>query len=147
MARGGSISTGNRGGPAYKVEVRIEGLERTSDEFKQARKQVNSRLRDAWVRVGERTVLPDVKAGMPDRWSSTLYVKRDRAGVFIGARLRGSMNRALGWWDFGGKRPNDHSRRVGPRVIVEALGRRSRDIEHEGLVEVMRAFDGLEHVP
>jgi hypothetical protein len=120
--RGGKLSASTgRGGQAFQVDVRIMGATKTSDEFKQIRRSINARLREAMVTAGERSVLPSIKSGLPAKWGETLFVKRDRGGVFIGSRLRGSMNRALGWFDFGGRRPNDTARRDGPHVIVRRL--------------------------
>jgi hypothetical protein len=97
MARGSRISagTGRHGGEDFNVRIVVEGAEKTSDEFKQIRRTINGRLREAMVRAGERSVLPAIKGDLPAKWGDTLFVKRDRGGVFIGSRLRGSMNRLL----------------------------------------------------
>jgi hypothetical protein len=88
MARGSRISagTGRSGGEDFNVRIVIEGAEKTSDEFKQIRRTINGRLREAMVRAGERSVLPAIKGDLPATgWGDTLFVKRDRTGVFIGS--------------------------------------------------------------
>jgi hypothetical protein len=144
--RGSRISagTGRSGGEDFNVRIVIEGAEKTSDEFKQIRRTINGRLREAMVRAGERSVLPAIKGDLPATWGDTLFVKRDRGGVFIGSRLRGSMNRALGWWDFGGRRPNDSARREGPHAIVRGLQGERPAIDRAIRDELDRAFSEFE---
>lgn len=147
MARS-SLSVGNvdkTTGPAFTIRARIEGVERTSKEFKQARRDFNIAMRQVIVTAGERAVLPAIKAKFGSRkFGASLYVKRDRTTVFIGSRLRGSLNRALGWFDFGGKRPRDTKRRKGRYVIVTELGRRRELIDAAILSSVLETFKPLE---
>lgn len=149
--RGGRLSTGTSGGPRIGVAIRIEGLEKTSQEFKEARRGVNARLRSVMQRAGEQTALPRIRAkftgGASGRWAGSLFVKKDRQSVFIGSKLRGSMNRAVGWIDFGGKRPLDSSPRRGPKVIVNTLADLRTEIDAQALLEVMREFDPLDRTP
>lgn len=153
MARGGALGTYGSGGQAatFQLAVRIEGLEKTSSEFKEARRQVNVKLRDIMVRVGEREALPYLVSAMSaqigGRWPGTLYVKKDRLGVMIASRARGGLNRALGWLDFGGRRPKDTRYRSGPHTMVTALDKRRRSIDDRILKELMQVFDPLEHSP
>jgi hypothetical protein len=145
--RGGSISASDEGRAraAYTVRARIEGVEKTSDEFKQARREFNAAMRDVMVEAGEKAVLPEIRAQFPSRrWGATLYVKRDRTTVFIGSKLRGKLNRALGWLDFGGRRPRDRRRRKGPHVIVTVLGHRREYIDDAVLAGLLRTFSPLE---
>lgn len=144
--RGGRISTGTGrgGGEAFQVQVRVDGAQKASDEFKQISRTINGRLREAMVKAGETSVLPAIKGGLPATWAETLFVKRDRSGVFIGSRLRGSMNRALGWFDFGGRRPNDTERRRGPHVIVNELQGKRPEIDRAIRHELERAFSDFE---
>lgn len=147
---GGSLKAGTRdkSGPAIAVHARIEGAEKTSKEFRDARRQFNAAMRDVIEEAGERAVLPAIKANFPSRrFADTLYVKRDRIGVFIGSRERGSLNRAVGWLDFGGKRPRDSVRRRGPYVIVRELDRRREYIDTAILVALMKTFHPLETTP
>jgi hypothetical protein len=129
----------------------VEGVDRTSAEFKQARREFNNRIRDVMVTVGNQTVLPDMRREMTgeigERWADSLFVQRERSGVFIGSRQRGKMNRALGWLDFGGRRPMDSQIRRGPHVMVRALARHQDSIDDAVLHGLMRAFDPLDHTP
>jgi hypothetical protein len=54
------------------------------------------------------------------------------------------MNRALGWWDFGGRRPNDSDRREGPHAIVRALQGERPAIDRAIRAELDRAFSEFE---
>jgi hypothetical protein len=71
------------GGFGISVHVRVEGLERTDAEFKRISRDINGRMRDVMVRVGERQALPQIKARFP-----TLSESTDRglaAGAMAGA--------------------------------------------------------------
>jgi hypothetical protein len=130
------------------VHARIEGLEKTSKEFREARRDFNKAMRNAIVKAGESAVLPAVKARFPSRrFAQSLFIKRDRTTVFIGSRLRGTLNRAVGWLDFGGRRERDTVRRVGPHAIVEGLRQRRPLIDEAVLREVTATFSPLEHRP
>lgn len=125
-AKGGSIRSGvASGSPVANIRITVRGADRASDGFKQVRRRANTALRDAQQQVGERQVLPLVRARfasrLSSRWASTLYVKRDRLNVYLGSRLRGGENRGLGWLDFGGRRPRDHAARNGPHIITGTL--------------------------
>jgi hypothetical protein len=169
MARGGRISagTGRSGGEDFNVRIVVEGAEKTSDEFKQIRRTINGRLREAMVRAGERSVLPTIKRNFsqrqgygasvtgvqtgyvghglpPGRMADSLFVKRDRTGVFIGSDLTGRLNRTLGWIDFGGRRPNDSARREGPHAIVRSLQGERPAIDRAIRAELDRAFSEFE---
>lgn len=148
--RGGSLSTSGGGGPAYTVRARIEGLEKTSAAFRAARRRFNAALRTVLQQAGEKTVLPAIKsrfARLTGRFAGSLYVKRDRTTVFIGSRMRGGENRALGWIDFGGRHPRHKGRRTGPYVIVTELRRRRAMIDEAILAGLTKTFDPLEHRP
>ena len=140
---GGSLKTGtrDRSGPSFTVRARVEGVEKTSKAFRDARRKFNAAMRDVIVTAGEKVVLPAIKSRFPSRrFGASLYVKRDRTTVFIGSRMRGALNRTVGWLDFGGARPRDHRRRNGPHVIVEELDRRREYIDEAILFELMRTF-------
>lgn len=150
MAKGGSLSTGSldRTGPGIAVHARIEGAEKTSKEFREARRQFNAAMRAVIVEAGERAVLPAIKAKFPSRgFGESLYVKRDRTTVLIASRKRGSLNRTVGWLDFGGRRPRDSVRRRGRYTIVRELDRRREYIDQAILVALMKTFHPLETSP
>lgn len=148
MASGGRISTGTRSSRGIRVDIRIEGVERTSQEFKEARRSFSSAIRDVMDRVGTREVLPDLKSEMArtlgERWAGTMGIQRERSGVFVKSSARGPLNRALGWLDFGGKRPLDSARRTGPYVIVKTLDRKRDRIDDAVLAELLKTFRPLE---
>lgn len=148
---GGRLGVSDRaGGPAITVQARIEGVARTSAEFRAARRQFNSSMRDVIHAAGKTVVLPRIKTTFTrdtGRMARSLYVKRDRTTVYIGSRLRGRENRAVGWIDFGGKRTRDRYRRTGPTVIVDTLHSRRRVIDEAILRGLMKTFDPLEHTP
>ena len=144
MARsGGRISARGGGSRGINMAIRVEGVERTSEEFKRARRGFNQDIRRVMVRVGEREVLPLIGSQLPDRWSRDLFVQKERSGVFIGSRLRGKMNRTLGWFDFGGRRPMDSGRRFGPHVIVKTLDRKRERIDDAVLNALLDTFHPL----
>lgn len=132
------IQAGARGGRSISVGIEIEGLDKTSDEFKKARRDFNAKIRDVMQHVGQQEILPLMTPGLPG-WAK-MYVLRERSGVFFGSRLRGDMNRALGWMDFGGKRPMDSQRRTGPKVIVKTLDRKRARIDEATLEALLDAF-------
>lgn len=149
---GGNISVSGVGnaGPPITVRARIEGLEKTSAEFKAARRRFNASLRTVLQVAGERTALPAIKAKfkrLTGRFADSLYVKRDRTTVFIGSRMRGGENRALGHIDFGGKHPRHKRRRKGPYVIVTELHKRQPMINEAILAGLLKTFDPIEHRP
>jgi hypothetical protein len=141
-ARGGKIGAGAGGRGSIDVNIRVEGVAKTSQEFKDARRGFNRQIRDVMVKVGTREILPLVESQLPS-WAR-MYVLRERSGVFIGSRQRGPMNRALGWWDFGGRRPMDSARRTGPHVIVKALDRRRDHIDRAVLDALLDEFKPLD---
>lgn len=136
-------------GQRINVAFHVEGVDKTSDQFKEVRRDINRRMRDVMQRVGEREVLPTIVGAFPRRqgvMAGSLRVERERSGVFIGSRLRGDKNRALGWIDFGGQRPRDSQRRVGPKVIVRTLDSKRRLIDDRVMAGVIAEFrqEGLD---
>jgi hypothetical protein len=145
MARGGRIATGTNSRRSIDVRITVEGVDKTSDEFRQARRDFNSAIRGVMVRVGQREVLPEIEQRMGAYAGfARPYVQRERSGVFIGSKARGAENRAVGWLDFGGKRPLDTKRREGPYAIVKTLDRKRDRIDDEVLRELLETFHPLE---
>lgn len=136
--KGGKIGAGARGGRGLTVSAVIEGDDLTIEQLRRARRDFNGQIRDIMVRVGTSEILPAMTPGLPG-WAK-MYVLRERSGVFFGSRTRGPMNRALGWLDFGGKRPMDSQRRTGPKVIVKTLDRKRARIDEATLEALMDAF-------
>lgn len=132
---GGRLNVqGSRGRPLFAVNVQVDGVRKTDKAFKDVRRDVNKVMRDAQEQVGKRSVLPTVQARMrtvAGDWADTLYIKRDRVDVFIGSRLKGAENRAIGWLDFGGQRDRDHTRRAGPHVLARTLEQKQPEIRDQ----------------
>lgn len=152
---GGSISTqGTTPGRLISVDVKIVGVDKTTAQFKAIRKDINAHIRDVMARVGELELLPTMRADFPQLTTPTkrsqvgmmaasLYVQRERSGVFIGSRLRGPKNRAMGWIDFGGQRPRDSFKRRGPHVMVKTLDSKRALIDSRVLQELEREFRAI----
>lgn len=150
---GGRVSVGGgRGDLLLNVRFKIEGVERTSDEFKRIRRDINGRVRDTMVRVGERDLLPPIRREFPrlrattsrgltaGKMGDSLAIQRERSGVFVYSRLRTAENRALGWIDFGGRRRRDTVTRRGPKVILTNVDARRDLIDKRVLEAVMDEF-------
>jgi hypothetical protein len=75
--------------------------------------------------------------------AASLKTYRERSGVFIGSRLRGPKNRALGWIDFGGKRPRDTSTSRGTKVILRTIDSKRALIDTRVLQELEREFRAI----
>lgn len=149
--RGGRVAQGSSTGPAIRLQIKVSGADKTSDEFRRIRGQINTSLRDAMERVGQRVVVPVIKSSLPRKdpsdqrglppgaMAASITVKRDRLDVVIKSTLPKAQDRALGWIDFGGKRQNDTKVRVGPHVIVGTLNAKSDAIE-EGIYHELRTM-------
>lgn len=145
---------GSSRGQMIAVNFKVTGIEKTSAEFKAIRRDINGRMRDLMVRVGEHELLPIIRAGFPrlatpqpnvqaGMMAGSLKIVRERSGVFVGSTLRGPMNRAMGWVDFGGKRPNDTTYRVGPKVLVRSIDAKRALIDTRVLEELDREFHAI----
>lgn len=152
-SRGGRIAqSGTTAGPIVRLQIHVDGINRTTDEFKRIRRDINTALRDSMQRVGEATVVPAIKSAIPVKdpsitrglpsgaMAASIAVKRDRLDVVIQSKLPKRLDRALGWVDFGGKRPKDAKTRVGPHVIVSTLDAKAHDIDDAVFAEVSRQF-------
>jgi hypothetical protein len=138
-------SGGTTRGRHIDVRIVVEGDELTKQELREARREFNGAIRGVMVRVGQREVLPEVERRMGAYADfARPYVQRERSGVFIGSRQRGALNRAVGWLDFGGKRPQDSQRREGPYAIVQTLDRKRDRIDDAVLTELLETFRPLE---
>lgn len=144
-AKGGRLSLGGSG-ERIGVQFKITGAEKTSAEFAAIRKDINRRMRDTMVRVGESVLLPDIVGKMPARWGDTLRIERQRDGVFVGSTLTNrsghQLNRALGWWDFGGRRRRDTSSREGPHIIVREVNSHVSLIDEAIRAGIVKEFRG-----
>lgn len=156
-----------RGGASLKVGFTIDARKGT-EEFRDARRSFNRRLRVALVRAGERAVLPAARAFAPSFVAPTLYVRaRGSNMAIITTRLRGKMARVAGLLHWGGvvsapirpKRakalawPGGSSpvaevtapRRYAPKLYLSrAVEQRRSAINRIVEEEIMRAFEGFE---
>lgn len=134
-------ATAGRAGMDIQLHITVEGVGRTDADFKGIRRDVNGRMREVMQRVGQGKALPAARSAFPSRkFAGTLYVQRERSGVFIGSRARGTLNRAVGWLDFGGRRPHDSDARVGPYTLVRTLDRLRPEIDAAILRELEHEF-------
>lgn len=82
--------------------------EKASLQFKEARKELNKRMRDALVAAGETYALPAARAasakykvdGVPV--AGTLVIRGTSRGAYLTTRLRGMFARAVGLLEHGG---------------------------------------------
>jgi hypothetical protein len=82
--------------------------EKASFQFKEARREINRRMRDALKEAGEEVALPAARVGA-SRFSvggtpvaGTLVVRSTSRGAYITTRLRGRLARAVGLLEYGG---------------------------------------------
>jgi len=155
MAVKSNVKTaGTTHGQMISVTATITGVDKTSEQFKMIRRDINAHMRDVMERVGDQELLPLIKADFPRLstptkyvqagvMASSLYTTRERSGVFIGSRLRGSKNRALGWIDFGGRRPRDTVTRRGTKVILRTIDSKRALIDTRVLQELEREFRAI----
>lgn len=148
------------------ISVRIDA-DRATDEFRQARREFNTRLRAALVKAGERAVLPSARRLAPRFISSSLYVRARSSTAIITTRLRGKLGRVAGLLHWGGtiRTPigpkgkqalwwpgADHPvavvrapRRIrGRYYLTRAVEQNRPRIDRIVLEEMLRAFDGLD---
>lgn len=148
---GGKVSKGG-GSRDTLIDVRfkIEGLDRTSAEFKAVRREINGRMRDTMVRVGERDLLPTIRQRVAFPWmAAALKIQRERSGVFVGTTLPGvgrktdkgrKTDRALGYLDFGGRWHSSGIKYDGKRAILGTVDERRDLIDKRVLEAVMDEF-------
>lgn len=167
-----------------RVQARIEGVEKTSDEFKEARKDIYRRTKRGLKEAGERTILPIARRSTEretPRDGGDVVVKTTASYAYLTCRTK-KAGRIVGLLNFGGtlrdpiqprvragvpRRARGDKRRPGAvkfgNVIVARVERprrytgahfleRARDqgMDEYGrvlLVDLMHAFDGLEHTP
>ena len=161
MARGGQL----------QVSVKVDA-ERTSREFKDARRDLNRRLRAALKQAAERKALPAARAVAWGFVAPLLTVRATSRSAYITARGPRRLGRAAGLLEFGGVRRDTIRVRepgpgsglfvgdglfratvTGPRTyrpsyrMTTAVHARRSAIEQAILEEVMQAFDPIPHTP
>lgn len=156
-----------------RVNVKVDAAKAT-EEFKQARRDINSRLKAAMERAGKRVVLPEAKRRVGGlrvegvSVASSLVIRARSTTAFLTTSLRGRKARAVGLMEYGG---TVHSpvlpkkkkavvvngqpiaamttpRHYRPRLfLTTAVHSNLPKTERVILEEVMHAFDGLPHTP
>lgn len=90
------------------LDVEVEGLEKTTREFRAIRQRIARQLRDVEARAAETTVLPDAKRNASrlkvdgDQVSGRLVIRRSAKGPYLTTSFRGIRARAAGLQEFGG---------------------------------------------
>ena len=158
MARSGSLQVG----------VKVDAL-KTSQEFKDARRDINARLRVALKIAAERVALPAAAAAAWGFAKPLLIARSTSRSAYITTRGPRLLGRAVGLLEFGGlvktrieakeagglsigpdivRAAVDTPRRYHPSLrLTKAVMARTGSIEDRVLEEVMQAFDGLTHSP
>jgi hypothetical protein len=117
-----------------RVYATIEGAERTSDEFKQARREVNIRTRSGVKRAGERAILPfgrrETRTHTPVD-PNLLIVKTTSSGGYMTLRTR-KANRIVGLLNYGGK--------LGPVRPKKTRKRSKRNSNHAAAIKIGGGF-------
>lgn len=157
-------------GPLIRVTATIEGADKTSDEFKQARREIYRRARRGIKDAGEQAILPKARRGteVHSPVAGTQIVVKTTAsdGYLTAATKKGG--RIVGLLNFGGTvrgpiRPKKKQAvAFGGVVVAQVKTARRYTGEHfleqardEGfplysqilLERIMVAFDPLEHTP
>lgn len=157
-----------RGGGAFQVRV-VVNADRASDEMKQARRDINQRMKEALIAAGKQVALPAARAVAWRFAKPMLTVKATRSSAYVTTQGNRKLGRAVGLLEFGGTvrtviRPkNAQALLVGPDVIrsevttprrympslrmTAAVHARKSQIEDAMLGHVMHAFDGFPHNP
>lgn len=160
-----------------KVTAKIDGVEKTSDEFKQARREIYRRTRTGMKRAGERTILPAARASTAVRTplqGSQVVVKSTASYAYLTGQTV-KAGRILGYLNYGGYlkpvQPKKRRKGAGGHAPAVAFGgivvaRTKRMRHHTGthflekardagfpqyervlLEHLMASFDPLEHTP
>jgi hypothetical protein len=69
-----SVKAGGQG-QMISVTATITGVERTSEQFKLIRRDINAHMRDVMERVGDQELLPLIRADFPRLSTPTQYVQ------------------------------------------------------------------------
>lgn len=154
-----------------RVSVQVDA-EKATDEFKQARRDVNKRLREGLRLAGEKVALPAAKRnagglkvdGRPV--ASSLIVRPTSRDAYLTTRMNRLSGRAVGLQEFGGVVKTKITPKVGGRAVVvnghpvayvdtprryqgrefmtKAVNQNRDRIAAQVRDELMHAFDGLD---
>lgn len=150
-----------------RVNVKVDA-EKASDEFKQARRELNKRAGEAAVMAGKRVALPEARRRAPGFVKSVLTVKRSGKGAVLTTTLRGKKSRVVGLLEHSGTvrtvivpksakavlvngqpvaRVDTPRKYRGKHFLRNAVESKQTEIQDAILEETMKSFDGLEHTP
>lgn len=97
------------GGTGLRVQVEMDGVEKTADHFKRVRRDIGKDLRSAVVEAGEEVALPHAKMGAGNLKvagrgvAGTLVVRKGTGNTaYLTSSMRGKFARAVGLQEFGG---------------------------------------------
>lgn len=153
-----------------RIDVKITGADKASDEFKQARREIYRRTKSGMKDAGERAFLPHARAGAQQHTplaSSQVIVKTTATNGYI--TFANKKSKAIGGLlNFGGnvKKPIMPDKKKALKfggIVVSQVNTARRykgthfleDAREAGfpmfsqilLERVMVAFDGLDHTP
>ena len=152
-----------------QIRVKIDA-ERVSAEFKQASRDIRQRTKAGLLEGAKRAALPRVRAGAPSIVDPVLTARATTKSAYITTQGRKVQDRITGLLNFGGTVTTKIAPKKKQALALRGLGvvvaavdtpRRYRgshfiekgvdaarpEIERTTLVEVMKAFDGLQHSP
>lgn len=92
----------SRPGRGGTFRVHIDGHDKASAEFKEARKKLRRDVRGVVIRIGTKVILPAAKAGAPSVAKHALTVKASGSSGYLGVKGNRKFDRILGLWNFGG---------------------------------------------
>jgi hypothetical protein len=151
--------------PALRIDVKVEGVDRTSDEFKQIRRGARKTAGDAAQAAGEKVALPHAKRHAPGFIKTTLVSKRRGTSATLTTRLPGKKARVVGLLEYGGTvrtrivprngqaivtpqgpraAVNKPRRYKGKHFLTDAVYKNRRQIDEAILEETLRAFDDFD---
>jgi hypothetical protein len=172
------MATGNVkvGGTGLAIKFNLADLERTSETFKQARRDIGRDLRTQVVETADNVVLPTAKTRATNlkvkgRGVAASLVVRKGPGnaAYLTTSMRGINGRVIGLQEFGGtvrtrilpKKPGGAIRTPwGPRASISgprhykgrhfltgAVKTKYPEFERRLLKDLMQAFSPLDHTP
>jgi hypothetical protein len=89
--------------PPITFKVKVDA-EKTTAEFKQARKELNQKVKTGLIRAGERFAMPEARRRAPKFIASTIVVKSTTRSAYLTTSLRGKKGRVVGLLEYGGTR-------------------------------------------
>lgn len=153
-------------GGGMQITFKIDGVEKCSQEFKDARKELRRDARRHVIDQGEISFLPGAKSVVPTMVKAQVIVRATGTRGYLTVKGKRLYDRVLGFWNFGGtvktvvKPVNAQALTIGPGIFRAAVNnpRRQRGTHKlERVVDTrlphfmdglrqrfMHAFDGLD---